>query len=168
VDRPVRAQVLVAVEDCRHLTPRFEVDLLTAGHQVVRVHTRLMAGARRSVRERGKPEARAALREPELPRDALDGLAHEVKVSADYRSQLVQQRTKVTNRLSCFLHQLDPELAVPARAELVIGALRLLGHLPDQQLGEKAAYAVGILAWSRTGRGADRGHEEGNGRRARR
>uniref|UniRef100_UPI00131EFDCD transposase n=1 Tax=Streptomyces rishiriensis TaxID=68264 RepID=UPI00131EFDCD len=37
-----------------------------------------------------------------------------------------------------------------ARAELVdalVGdALRLLGHLPDQQLGEKAANAVGILA----------------------
>jgi transposase len=37
-----------------------------------------------------------------------------------------------------------------ARAELVdalVGdALRLLGHLPDQQLGEKAANAVGLLA----------------------
>jgi hypothetical protein len=29
-------QVLVAVEDCRHLTRRFEVDLLTARHSVVR------------------------------------------------------------------------------------------------------------------------------------
>ncbi|GGY10408.1 hypothetical protein GCM10010358_73710 [Streptomyces minutiscleroticus] len=64
-------QILVAVEDCRHLTPRFEVDLLTAGHQAVRVHTRLMAGARRSARERGKSDpldaqavARATLREP--------------------------------------------------------------------------------------------------------
>ncbi|MFD7606030.1 transposase [Streptomyces mirabilis] len=43
-----------------------------------------------------------------------------------------------------------PELGVTARADLVdalvTGALRLLGHLPDQQLGEKAANAVGILA----------------------
>ncbi|MCM2518322.1 IS1182 family transposase [Streptomyces griseoincarnatus] len=30
--------------------------------------------------------------------------------------------------------------------ELVTDALRLLGHLPDQQLGEKAANAVGLLA----------------------
>jgi transposase len=45
--------VLVAVEDCRHLTRRFEADLLNSGHAVVRVHTRLMAGARRSSRERG-------------------------------------------------------------------------------------------------------------------
>ncbi|MFD7606031.1 hypothetical protein ACFWAN_37200 [Streptomyces mirabilis] len=70
----------------------------------MRVHTRLMAGGRRSVRERSKPEARAALREPELPCAALDGPAHEVKLQADCRSQLVQQRTKVTNRLLCFLH----------------------------------------------------------------
>ncbi|MDL5198774.1 hypothetical protein [Streptomyces sp. ALI-76-A] len=36
--------VLVAVEDCRHLTRRFEADLPNSGHAVVRVHTRLMAG----------------------------------------------------------------------------------------------------------------------------
>lgn len=48
-------QVLLAIEDCRHLTRRFEADLLLAGHEVVRVHTRLMAGARRSARERGSP-----------------------------------------------------------------------------------------------------------------
>lgn len=46
--------VTVAVEDCRHLTRRLEADLLEAGHRVVRVHTRLMAGMRRSSRERGK------------------------------------------------------------------------------------------------------------------
>ncbi|WP_245873675.1 IS110 family transposase [Brevibacterium ihuae] len=43
--------VTVAVEDCRHLTRRLEADLLEAGHRVVRVHTRLMAGMRRSSRE---------------------------------------------------------------------------------------------------------------------
>ena len=45
--------VKVAVEDCRHLSRALEVDLLLAGHQVVRVHTRLMAGMRRGARERG-------------------------------------------------------------------------------------------------------------------
>ncbi|MGX1542593.1 IS110 family transposase [Streptomyces adustus] len=34
-------QVLLAIEDCRHLTRRFEADLLLSGHAVVRVHTRL-------------------------------------------------------------------------------------------------------------------------------
>ncbi|MFE2520983.1 hypothetical protein ACFXKI_47070 [Streptomyces mirabilis] len=107
-----------------------------------------MAGARRSVRERSKPEARAALREPELPCAALDGPAHEVKLQADCRSQLVQQRTKEPTVVLPALTR--PELGVTARADLVdalvTGALRLLGHLPDQQLGEKAANAVGILA----------------------
>jgi transposase len=35
-----------ALEDCRHLTRRFERDLLVAGEAAVRVPTRLMAGAR--------------------------------------------------------------------------------------------------------------------------
>lgn len=48
--------VRVAVEDCRHLTRRLEADLLDAGHKVVRVHTRLMAGMRRSGREPGKSD----------------------------------------------------------------------------------------------------------------
>jgi transposase len=49
-------EVCVAVEDCRHLTRRLEADLLDAGHSVVRVHTRLMAGMRRSGREPGKSD----------------------------------------------------------------------------------------------------------------
>lgn len=40
-------EVTFALEDCRHLTRRLERDLLAAGHRVVRVPTRLMAGARR-------------------------------------------------------------------------------------------------------------------------
>src|SRR5512147_2023568 len=44
-------QVLLAIEDCRHLTRRFEADLLLVGHAAVRVHMRLMAGARRSETE---------------------------------------------------------------------------------------------------------------------
>jgi transposase len=46
--------VTVAVEDCRHLTRALEASLLIAGHRVVRVHTCLIAGMRRSSRERGK------------------------------------------------------------------------------------------------------------------
>ena len=46
----------VALEDCRHLTRRLEQDLLMAGQRVVRVPTRLMAGARRAGREPGKSD----------------------------------------------------------------------------------------------------------------
>ncbi|WP_052441605.1 IS110 family transposase [Streptacidiphilus anmyonensis] len=90
-------QVLVAIEDCRHLTRRFEVDLLNAGHSVVRVHTRLMAGARRSARERGKSDpidaeavARVALREPDLPRACLAGPARDAKLLVDHRRRLIR------------------------------------------------------------------------------
>ncbi|MGV9567377.1 IS110 family transposase [Streptomyces sp. NPDC003480] len=115
-------QVLLAIEDCRHLTRRFEVDLLVAGHEVVRVHTRLMAGARRSARERGKSDpidaeavARVALREPDLPRASLAGPARDVKLLADHRRRLVRSRTAAANKLRWFLHEIDPELPVPSR-----------------------------------------------------
>jgi transposase len=70
------AEVLFAVEDCRHLTRRLEADLLRADHRVVRVPTRLMARARRSGRQPGKSDpidALAVLREPDLPTAHLDG-----------------------------------------------------------------------------------------------
>ncbi|MEV5012163.1 IS3 family transposase [Streptomyces sp. NPDC055692] len=115
-------QVLLAIEDCRHLTRRFEADLLLAGHAVVRVHTRLMAGARRSARERGKSDpidaeavARVALREPDLPRASLAGPAWDVKLFVDHRRRLVRSRTAAANKLRWFLHELDPELPVPSR-----------------------------------------------------
>ncbi|RBQ16912.1 hypothetical protein DP939_28020 [Spongiactinospora rosea] len=79
--------VLFAIEDCRHVSRRLEGDLLRAGHPVVRVTTQLMAGQRRSGRERGKSDpidalavARVALREPNLPIAHLDGPSREVKL----------------------------------------------------------------------------------------
>lgn len=115
-------QVLLAIEDCRHLTRRFEADLLISGYAVVRVHTRLMAGARRSARERGKSDpidaeavARVALREPDLPKAELDGPTREVKLRSDHRRTLVRQRTAIANKLRWFLHEIDPELVVPSR-----------------------------------------------------
>jgi len=114
--------VMFALEDCRHLTRRLEGDLLRAGHRVVRVPTRLMAGTRRSSREPGKSDpidalavAHAALREPELPVAQLDGPAREVKLLTDHRRNLVVERTILANRLRWHLHDLDPELLVPSR-----------------------------------------------------
>lgn len=81
------ADVIFALEDCRHLTRRLEGDLLRAGQRVVRVPTRLMAGARRGARTPGKSDpidaeavALAALRHPDLPVAELDGPAREVKL----------------------------------------------------------------------------------------
>jgi transposase len=114
--------VLFAVEDCRHLTRRLEADLLRAGHRVVRVPTRLMAGARRAGRRPGKSDpidaqavALAALREPDLPVAQLDGPTREVKLLCDHRRDLVAERTKLINRLRWHLHELDPSLQVPSR-----------------------------------------------------
>lgn len=115
-------EVTFALEDCRHLTRRLERDLLTAGHRVMRVPTRLMAGARRGGREPGKSDpidaeavALAALRHPDLPVAELDGPTREIKLLVDHRRDLVAERTRVHNRLRWHLHELDPELQVPSR-----------------------------------------------------
>src|SRR5262249_3511473 len=50
-----------AIEDCRHVSGRLERLLISAGETVVRVAPRLMAGARRSQRERGKSDQIDAL-----------------------------------------------------------------------------------------------------------
>ncbi|MCA1735286.1 MAG: transposase, partial [Actinobacteria bacterium] len=95
-----------AIEDCRHLSRRFEVDLLAAGERVTRVPPKLMAGARRSARTRGKSDpidalavARAALREPDLPQACLEGPAREVRLLVEYRERLVRERTAHQNSL---------------------------------------------------------------------
>ena len=111
-----------ALEDCRHLTRRLERDLLAAGERVVRVPTRLMAGARRGGRRPGKSDpidaeavALAALRHPDLPAAELDGPAREIKLLSDHRHDLVTERTKLCNRLRWHLHELDPGLVIPSR-----------------------------------------------------
>ncbi|MFI9413966.1 IS110 family RNA-guided transposase [Nocardia gamkensis] len=111
-----------ALEDCRHVTRRFERDLLSVGLEVVRVPTHLMAAARRGGREKGKSDpidalavAHAALREPDLPTARLDGPAREVKLLSDYRHVLVTERTELLNRLRWHLHELDPGLEIPSR-----------------------------------------------------
>jgi transposase len=115
-------QPTFALEDCRHLTRRLERDLLTAGHRVLRVPTRLMAGARRGGRQPGKSDpidahavALAALRHPDLPVAELDGPTREVKLIVDHRRDLVAERTRVHNRLRWHLHELDPSLHIPSR-----------------------------------------------------
>lgn len=111
-----------AIEDCRHVAGGLERFLLARGERVVRVAPKHMAGARRSVRERGKSDpidalavARAALKEgvESLPRAFLDDEAMEIKLLLDHREDLVAERTRIQSRLRWHLHDLWPELKIP-------------------------------------------------------
>jgi transposase len=133
-------RVEFAVEDCRHVSTRLEWALLIAALPVVRVPPKLMAGARSSARTRGKSDpidavaiARAALREPNLPVAEHDEVSREIKLLVDHREDLVNQRTQAINRLRWHLHELDPELDLPARSLDRLKTLdALAGWLTDQ------------------------------------
>jgi transposase len=110
-----------ALEDCRHVSVSLERFLLQRGEQVVRVPPKLMAGARRAARQRGKSDAidalavaRAYLREPELPVAQLEGATRELRLLSDHREDLVAERTRIQQRLRWHLHELEPELELPA------------------------------------------------------
>jgi transposase len=114
-----------AIEDCRHVSGALERFLLARGEQVVRVPPKLMAGARRSARERGKSDvidavqiARAALREglDTLPIARLAGPELDVRLLVDHRERLVGQRTALINDLRWHCHDLWPEYEIPGRA----------------------------------------------------
>ena len=111
-----------ALEDCRHVSRRFEADLLAAGQVVVRVPARLTVVVRKVARTIGKSDpidalavARVALREPDLPVAKLDGPSREVRLLLDHRDDLVRERTRTQNRLRWHLHELNPETELGAR-----------------------------------------------------
>jgi transposase len=112
---------LWALEDCRHVSVSLERFLLASGERVVRVPPKLMAGARRSARQRGKSDAidalavaRACLREPGLASARLEGQEREIRLLLDHREDLVGERTRAQQRLRWHLHELEPELELPA------------------------------------------------------
>ena len=116
-------QRLWALEDCRHVSGQLERFLLARGERVVRVPPKLMAGMRRSARSRGKSDAidalavaRGALREPSLPAAQLEGRSREIRLLFDHRDDLVGERTRIQQRLRWHLHELCPELELPAGA----------------------------------------------------
>src|SRR5271166_1845272 len=127
------AEVVWAIEDCRHLSARLERDLLTAGQQVVRVPTKLMAQARSSARTRGKSDpidalvARGFLREPDLPIASHDEVSRELKLLVDRREVLVAQRTATINRLLWRVRALDPDHTPKARSLDLAKHRRILG-----------------------------------------
>ena len=125
--RGLGAERVWALEDCRHVSGAFERFLLVHGERVVRVATRLMAGARRGGRERGKSDlidaiavARAALREgvDRLPVAELAGVELDIRLLVDHRERLVRMRTALNNDLLWHLHDLWPEQTLPGGALL--------------------------------------------------
>ena len=143
-----------AVEDCRHVSTRLERALLAAGETVVRVPPKLMAGARSSARTRGKSDpidalaiARAALREPDLPLARHDDTSRTLKLLVDHRDDLVIERTKMANRLRRHLHELDPELDIPARGLNRLNLLdRLITWLAEQSRPDRLGQVLARLA----------------------
>ncbi|HSR94909.1 MAG TPA: IS110 family transposase [Solirubrobacterales bacterium] len=114
-----------AIEDCRHVSGSLERFLVASGERVVRVPPKLMGESRRGERTAGKSDpidalaiARAALREgPEtLPAAHLDEDAMQVKLLLDHREDLVKARSEDQCRLRWHLHDLWPELEIPAGA----------------------------------------------------
>jgi len=119
------ADLVWAIEDCRHVSGALEPFLLAHGEPVVRVPPKLLAGARNSARERGNSDlldavaiARAAIREglDTLPVAQLAGPELDVRLLVDHRERLVAQRTALINDLRWQLHDLWPEDEVPPRA----------------------------------------------------
>ncbi|MGZ4523440.1 MAG: IS110 family RNA-guided transposase [Mycobacteriaceae bacterium] len=105
------------LEDCRHVSGPLERFLIDHGETVVRLPPRLMAGARQSVRERGKSDpidalaiARAGLREgiQTLPTARLAGPELEIRLLCVHRQRLVDARTRLSNQLRWELHDLWP------------------------------------------------------------
>jgi transposase len=123
--RSLGSERVFAIEDCRHVSGGLERFLLGHAERVVRVSPKLMAGERGVSRQRGKSDeidalsvARAAVREglENLPCARLDQPTLEIKLLLDHREDLIGERTRVQNRLRWHLHDLIPELEVPAGA----------------------------------------------------
>jgi transposase len=119
-------EIVWAIEDCRDLSHHLENTLIAAGERVIRVAPKLMGASRRGEREPGKSDqidacaiARAVLREgiERFPVAFLDEDAMEIRMLCDHRESLVNERTRLINRLRIHLVVLDPELeaSIPAR-----------------------------------------------------
>lgn len=112
----VDADLLVGIEDVRHISSRLERFLMDSGVTCVRVPTKLMARVRSSARTEGKSDpidalavAQAVLRVPNLPRAAHDEASRVCKLLVSRREDLVKTRTGLILRVQWRVHELDPE-----------------------------------------------------------
>jgi transposase len=156
--RELDAERVWAIEDCRHLSRRFEQALIAAGERVVRVPPRMMGLARRGEREPGKSDqidaravARAVVREgvERFPTAFLDQRALEIRLLADHRSDLVAERTRQISRLRWHLVDLCPDLEakIPAR-RLDSGVMldRIARRLRGEERSSRHRVALELVA----------------------
>lgn len=140
-----------AIEDCRHVSGSLERFLIASGERVVRVPPKLMGQSRRGERSAGKSDpidalaiARAALREgPEtLPTAYLNEDAMQVKLLLGHREDLVKARSEDQQRLRWYLHDLWPELEIPAGAlDRMVWLERVARKLSRAEQGARVAIA---------------------------
>src|SRR5215831_6921149 len=133
-----------ALEDCRHLSRRFEADLVRAGEAVVRVPPKLMAGVRRAARTRGKSDPIDALAVARVA--LLEGVAREVQLLLDHREDLVAERTRIQNRLRWHLHELEPGNEPAPRSLNRAWVLRALEARLAESPGVVARLASALVA----------------------
>jgi transposase len=153
--RRLDSERIWAIEDCRHVSGSLERFLIACGERVVRVPPKLMGESRRGERSAGKSDpidalaiARAALREgPEsLPAAHLDQEALRVKLLLDHREDLVKARSEDQQRLRWHLHDLWPELEIPAGAlDRIVWLDRLARKLSRAEQGTRVQIAREIL-----------------------
>jgi transposase len=144
-----------ALEDCRHVSGRLERFLVARGERVVRVSPKLMVGARKAARTRGKSDpidafavARGALREgiETLPMACLDARALELRLLVDHREDLVGTRTRDQARLRWHLHDLDPTFMVPPRVlDRPLWWRRVRTRLAQEPLSARVQIALALL-----------------------
>jgi transposase len=117
--RGLEGERVWALEDCRHVSRRFEQALLAAGERVVRVPPHRMGASRKGEREPGKSDeidalavARAVVKDgvEQFPVAFLDERAMEIRLICDHRNDLVADRTRTINRLRWHLLELCPEI----------------------------------------------------------
>jgi transposase len=117
--RGLEGERVWALEDCRHVSRRFEQALLAAGERVVRVPPHRMGASRKGEREPGKSDeidalavARAVVKDgvEQFPAAFLAERAMEIRLICDHRNDLVADRTRTINRLRWHLLELCPEI----------------------------------------------------------
>jgi transposase len=117
--RGLEGERVWALEDCRHVSRRFEQALLAVGERVVRVPPHRMGASRKGEREPGKSDeidalavARAVVKDgvEQFPVAFLDERAMEIRLISDHRNDLVADRTRTINRLRWHLLELCPEI----------------------------------------------------------
>ena len=156
-------EIVWAIEDCRDFSHHLEQALLADGERVLRVAPKLMGASRRGEREPGKSDqidaraiARAVLREgiERFPVAFLDEDAMEIRLLCDYRETLVNERTRLINRLRINLVILDPELEAsipsrkldyPGQRQRVTRRLRAMPQTARVRVSREQVKRIGVL-----------------------